>query len=71
MADRFYVAQARSLFSSVTASSLMAGIFLINVYRAYEVEATSGFLVLGALGCLFNVWRNGQREPPTNCTTLG
>lgn len=57
VADRIYVAQVTSLFSSVTAASLMAVIFVINVSVAYDLEGRPSLLLLGALGNLLNAWR--------------
>ncbi|WP_288486435.1 GGDEF domain-containing protein [uncultured Novosphingobium sp.] len=51
------MAQVRSLFSSVTPSSVMAAIFLLNVWIAFEKTQGVAFLMIGLLGTALNGWR--------------
>jgi diguanylate cyclase (GGDEF)-like protein len=57
VSDNVYVVQVRSLFSSVTPSIVMAGIFILNVWVAYEKTDDRSLLLLGWIGCVLNVWR--------------
>ena len=57
VADRVYIDQVRSLFSSVTASVIMSVIFLINAGLAYQRYPTSYLLAVGILGCGINLVR--------------
>lgn len=57
VSDKIYVVQVRSLFSSVTPSIVMAGIFILNAWVAYEKTEDWSLLVLGWIGSAFNVWR--------------
>jgi len=57
VSDRVYVAQVLSLFSSVAASVVMAGIFMTAVAVAYEQTGALSFLTVGVVGCILNIWR--------------
>lgn len=52
VADRVYVAQVASLFSSIKSATLMAMIFIIDVWAAYEVTADQRLVGLGAAGSI-------------------